>query len=147
MGVGGVPRAPDDLLVAERVHHDGVLERALAAGVERPHVEDVDPLHLAQDLEALEARALLEVRGDGAGEGTGGEEVVGGFDGCIWRIKDVSWGNNVGLTVVIRGGGLGEVPSSGTTKVSGRPGRASTFLGVEEVGGAALFSESKEGNG
>lgn len=89
MGVGGVPRAPDDLLVAEGVDHDGVLERALAAGVEGPHVEDVDALHLAEDLEALEARALLEVGGDGAGEGAGGKEVVGGFDGCFW-IKCVS---------------------------------------------------------
>lgn len=51
--------------------------------VQRLHVEDVDALHLAQDLEALEARGLLEVRWDGAGRGARREEVGLAFDLCV----------------------------------------------------------------
>lgn len=46
-----------------------------ARGVERAHVEDVDAVHLAEDFETLETGRLLEVGGDGAGLGTGTEEV------------------------------------------------------------------------
>lgn len=53
--------------------------------IERLHVEDVDALHLAQDLEALEARGLLEVGWDGAGRRAGREEVCFRFDLCSWR--------------------------------------------------------------
>jgi len=50
--------------------------------VQRLHVEDVDALHLAQDLKALEPRGLLEVGRDGPGRGAGWKEVRVGFD--LW---------------------------------------------------------------
>lgn len=46
------------------------------AGIERPHVEDVNPLHFPQNLNTLKTSGLLEIGGDGAGLGTLGEEVI-----------------------------------------------------------------------
>ena len=69
------PRTPAILLLAETLHHDGVLQGADAVARQRPHVEHVDALHLAEDLEALEAGGLLEVGRDGAGGGALGEQV------------------------------------------------------------------------
>ena len=59
--------------------------RTFPRRIQRLHVEDVDPLHLAQDLEPLEARGLLEVGRDGAGRGAGREEVGFRFDLCPRR--------------------------------------------------------------
>lgn len=53
------------------------------ARVERPHVEDVNPLHFPQNLNTLETSGLLEIGGDGAGLGSLGEEVVLILDLCI----------------------------------------------------------------
>ena len=53
------------------------------AGVEGPHVEDVDALHLSEDLEALETGGLLDVGGDGTGLSARGEQVVHGLDLCV----------------------------------------------------------------
>lgn len=52
------------------------------AGVERPHVEDVNPLHFTQNLNTLETSGLLEIGGDGTGLGSLGEEVVLILDLC-----------------------------------------------------------------
>lgn len=57
-----------------------------AAGIQRPHVEDVNPLHLAQDLDTLETSGLLEIGGDGAGLGTLGEEVILILDLCMDKL-------------------------------------------------------------
>lgn len=57
-----------------------------AAGIQRPHVEDVNPLHLAQNLDTLETSGLLEIGGDGARLGTLGEEVVLILDLCIDKL-------------------------------------------------------------
>lgn len=54
-----------------------------ARGIERAHVEDVDALHLAEDFETLEAGRLLDVGGDGAGAGTGADQVVLRLDLCF----------------------------------------------------------------
>lgn len=53
------------------------------AGIQRPHVEDVNPLHFPQNLNTLETSRLLEIGGDGAGLGTLGEEVVSTLDLCV----------------------------------------------------------------
>ena len=83
VGIDRVARAAGELLVAEGVDGDGVVERALAGGVERAHVEDVDALHFAEDFEPFEARGLVLVGGHGAGGGAGGKEVGFGFYFCL----------------------------------------------------------------
>lgn len=65
-----------------------VLLHTQPAGVERPHVEDVDALHLAQDFEALETGGLLEVGGDGAGFAAFGHEVGFRVDFCGIAVLD-----------------------------------------------------------
>lgn len=80
--VGGETGATGELLVTGGAHGDGVLHCAQAAGVERAHVEDVDALHLAENLETLETGGLLEIRGDGAGLSTGADQVLLGLDLC-----------------------------------------------------------------
>ena len=52
------------------------------AGVQWLHVEDVYALHLAQDLQSLEAGGLFEIGGNGARRGARREEVVLGGDLC-----------------------------------------------------------------
>lgn len=51
-----------------------------SACVQGLHVEDVEALHLSQDLQSLETSCLLKVGRDGAGFGAGWEEVGFGFD-------------------------------------------------------------------
>lgn len=48
--VGGETSATGKLLVTGGSDEDGVLHRAQAAGVEGAHVEDVDTLHLSENL-------------------------------------------------------------------------------------------------
>lgn len=78
-------RAPAILLVAETSHHDWIVQRALAVGREGLHIEDVDPLHLTQDLETLETGRLLQIIRDSAGRGAGGKEVGFVLDFCSER--------------------------------------------------------------
>lgn len=85
VGVGGEAGATSELLLTSGSDHDGVLHRAEAAGVKRAHVEDVDTLHLYENLETLQTSGLLEVGGDGSGLGTGAEKVVLGLDLC-WQL-------------------------------------------------------------
>lgn len=82
MGVGGETSAAGELLVTSRADGDGVLHCAQAAGVEGTHVEDVDTIHLAENLETLQTSSLLEVRGDGTGLSPGAEEVILTLDLC-----------------------------------------------------------------
>lgn len=56
-----------------------------AGGIKGLHVENVDALHLAENLETLETGGLLEIGGDSAGGGTGAEEVILGLDLCLSR--------------------------------------------------------------
>lgn len=65
-------------------------ERTSTAGVQRPHVEDVDALHLAENLQALETGGLLEVGRDGAGLAALREQVVFVRDLCGLGILLVS---------------------------------------------------------
>lgn len=53
------------------------------AGIQRPHVEDINPLHFPQNLNTLETSRLLEIGGDGTGLGTLGEEIILILDLCI----------------------------------------------------------------
>lgn len=80
--VDGEARAAGVLLVTGRADQNGVLDSALARGIQGPHVKHVNILHLAENLETLDTGRLLEVRGDSAGLGTGAEKVVGGLDIC-----------------------------------------------------------------
>ena len=83
MRVSRVASAAGKLLLAGRTDNDGVLHGALAAGIQRAHVEDVDALHLTQDLETLETSGLLQIRGDGTGLGAGSEEILLSLD--AWK--------------------------------------------------------------
>jgi len=89
VGVGRVASAAGELLLAGRADGNGVLHGALAAGVEGAHVEDVDALHLAENLQTLKTGGLLEIGGDGAGGGARAEEVVLALDLCGLML--VSW--------------------------------------------------------
>src|SRR5690242_2107566 len=97
--VDGVAGATNVLLVTGRVDDNGVLRgacvhqrpsapvssvwrRTETAGVEGPHVEDVDALHLSENLKTLETGRLLGVGGDGSGLRTLGDKVVHGLD--LW---------------------------------------------------------------
>lgn len=82
VGVGGDTRAAGKLLLTSRADGDGVLHGAQAASVEGAQVEDVDAIHLAENLETLQTGGLLEVRGDRARFGTGAEEVFLALDLC-----------------------------------------------------------------
>lgn len=75
-------RATEVLFRTERLDPDRLLECAQSAGVQRPHVEDVDPLHLTQHLESLETGRLFEIRRDRAWCRTGGQEVCLACDFC-----------------------------------------------------------------
>ena len=90
MRIRGIPCTPQILLIAKRLHNDGIVERALARSVERLHVEDVDALHFTQDLETLETGRLFQICRDGAGRGAGGEEV--GFALDLW-VR--GWGSDI----------------------------------------------------
>ena len=57
-------------------------ERTLPGGIEGPHVEDVNALHLSDEFKTLETSGLLEVGGNGTGLSTGGDEVLLGLDLC-----------------------------------------------------------------
>lgn len=70
VGIGRVAGAAEVLLFTSRADTDGILHRALTAGIKWSHVEDVDTLHLSEDFETLETSRLLEVGRDGAGLGT-----------------------------------------------------------------------------
>ena len=74
--VGGRAGAAGVLLVTGGADDDGVVEGARARGVQRPHVENVDALHLSEDLEALDTGGLLKVGGDGARGGAWADEVI-----------------------------------------------------------------------
>jgi hypothetical protein len=80
--VGGVAGAAGKLLLAGGADHDGLLEGSFPRGIQGPHVEDVNTLHLSQNLQTLDTSGLLEVRRDGAGLGTGPHKVVDGLDIC-----------------------------------------------------------------
>ena len=75
MRVSGESSATGKLLIAGRFDGDGVLHRAEAAGVERAHVENVNTIHLSENLETLETGSLLQIGGDSARGGAGTEKV------------------------------------------------------------------------
>lgn len=64
--------------------------RTLAGGIEGAHVEDVDALHLSENLETLETGGLLEIGGDAAGLGTRSVKVILALDLCIVAMKMIS---------------------------------------------------------
>lgn len=73
-------RAPTILLLAKALNHDRVLDRPQPVRRQRLHVENVNPLHLAENLETLETGRLLDVGGHGAGLGSLGKQVGFGLD-------------------------------------------------------------------
>lgn len=68
---------------------DGRLRRdklpTLPRGIQRPHVENVIALHLAQQFQTLQTGRLVEIRRDGAGLGTRSEQIVLSLDLCERR--------------------------------------------------------------
>lgn len=54
----------------------------LAGGIQGTHVEDVDALHLSDELETLETGGLEVVGRDGTGLGTRGNQVILDLDLC-----------------------------------------------------------------
>ena len=80
MRVGRVTGAAGELLLTGGADEDGVLQCAQTAGVEGLHVENIDALHLTENLETLETGGLLEIGGDGAGLSAGTEEVLIALD-------------------------------------------------------------------
>ncbi|CAF3455903.1 unnamed protein product [Fusarium graminearum] len=74
--VGGETSATSELLLTSRSDHNGVLHRSEAGGIERAHVEDVDTLHLTENLQTLKTGGLLEIGRDGTGGGTRTEEIL-----------------------------------------------------------------------
>jgi hypothetical protein len=51
------------------------------------HVEDVDSLHLSEDFETFETGGLLEIRGDGTGFGSRGNQIFHGLDLCALYVR------------------------------------------------------------
>lgn len=90
MRVDRVAGAAGVLLLAGGADQDGLLQGSFPRGIQGLHVEDVNTLHLAQNLQTLDTSGLLQVGGDGAGLGTGSHEVVDGLDVC--SCTSVSWG-------------------------------------------------------
>lgn len=104
MRVGGIAGAASELLVAEGLDEDRVLQRAcinlypasalfslnpihllpptFTACIQRPHVENIHTLHLSEDLQSLKTSCLLKVGRNGTGLGAWWEKVVFGFDAC-----------------------------------------------------------------
>jgi hypothetical protein len=80
--VGGEASATSELLVTSGSDHNRVLHRSQAGSVKRAHIEDIDTLHLTENLQTLETGGLLEIGRDGTGGGTGTEEVLVGLDLC-----------------------------------------------------------------
>lgn len=74
--VGGETSAAGELLLTSGSDHDGILHRSEAASVERAHVEDVDALHLTENLETLDTSGLLEIGRDSSGGSTRTEEIL-----------------------------------------------------------------------
>lgn len=85
--VSGEASATSELLLTGGADEDGVLNSAEAGGVEGAHVEDVDALHLTENLETLETGGLLEIGRDGTGGGTRTEEVLLALDLCELEIS------------------------------------------------------------
>jgi hypothetical protein len=83
--VGGETSATSELLVTSRSNHDGVLHRSKAGGIKRAHIEDVDTLHLTENLQTLETSGLLEIGRDGTGGGTRTEEILLSLD--LYRLE------------------------------------------------------------
>lgn len=83
MGVDRVASATGVLLVTGGADQNGVLHGSFPRGIQGPHVEDVDTLHLSEDFQTLDTGGLLEVGGDGTGLSTGPNKVVDGLDVCI----------------------------------------------------------------
>ena len=88
MRIGWGAGAAEVLLWPRALDHDRVLHRAEPRGVERPHVKDVDALHLAEQFKTLETGGLLHVGGKGARFSAGTKKIFLGPDICETRTND-----------------------------------------------------------
>lgn len=68
------------------------MAHTLAGGVQRLHVEDINALNLAENLQTLETGGLLEIGRDGTGGGTRGKKVGLRLDLCVRRRGPISLG-------------------------------------------------------
>lgn len=60
--------------------HINKKKHTFPAGVQRSHVEQLNTLHLGQNLQTLQTSRLLQIGGDGARLGAGTEQVISGAD-------------------------------------------------------------------
>jgi hypothetical protein len=100
--VSGDTGAAGVLLITSGADHDRVLHGSEARGVKRPHVEDIDALHLSEDLETLHTGGLLDVGRDGTGGGTGTDKVIDGLDVCSAMLDLVTYIPSSILPIAIR---------------------------------------------
>lgn len=80
VGISRNTSASGVLLLASGADEDRVLDGSKARGVQRPHIKDVNALHLAENFETLETSRLLNVGGNGAVGSTGAPQVVNVLD-------------------------------------------------------------------
>jgi hypothetical protein len=125
MGIGRVAGAASILLVTKRLDNNRVVERAcnpaisknrfeppvaplgktdaaqrtFAGRVQWPHVEDINALHLSQDLQPLETGGLLEVGGDGTRWSSGADEVHGLLD--LYYAQQISLHSHTGADLYL----------------------------------------------
>jgi len=64
--VSGVAGTASILLITEALDDNWVVQRAFARGIQWLHVEDINALHLSQNLQSLQPSRLLEIRWHGA---------------------------------------------------------------------------------
>ncbi len=81
MGLSSVPRLRRQQRTRARRWRDA--SRTFAGSIQRLHVEDVNALHLAQDLQPLQPGRLLEVGRHGADGGARSDEVLLVLDLCM----------------------------------------------------------------
>jgi hypothetical protein len=74
-------------------------QRTFAGRVQWPHVEDINALHLSQDLQPLETGGLLEVGGDGTRWSSGADEVLGLLD--LYYAQQISLHSHTGADLYI----------------------------------------------
>lgn len=70
------------LLLTRTPHHNRIRHRTQPARIQRAHVENIDALHLTQNLKTLQTSGLFKIGGNGARLGAGAEKVFLAADLC-----------------------------------------------------------------
>lgn len=62
--------------ISHQVQTSGPKKLTLAGGIQRAHVEDINALHLSDELQTLKTSGLDVVGGDGTGLGSRGNQII-----------------------------------------------------------------------